>query len=546
MEITGGLTIEGDIATVTARLRLVDSGYSFTNHQATLFLVENDVLFWGSEWDEVVRMVRSTPISLTLQGQEVEVRESFDLAGAQAVPIDRDHLFAVACYEQIDGNMETIQATDFSTFDNFFVPAYTTRIEATPDGGGTATFFGSIMNIAENADIVDLSVSGFGWPASFQIEGDPVWHTQYSLPIPAGGSIPVILRVDTDQERRIGEGFLVADSAISGQHYDAPFSVFNRSPAILLVDDDNPSTNEVGYAEALQASDYLFQQHSVPAGEDGPSARRMSGYDAVIWETGFNLQTLTMNDTQALAEYLDNGGGLLLQSMEYLSLNGSNPFNGPYLGLESFLNNARADAAAGVAGDPISDGMSFPMLEWPTPAYNKVDVVHPTAQASEVFRKQTGDPIAIRSELPKGSRTVFNTVLLSAFGDGPEPSNKTAVVRQSIDWIVEDVANPAGAPEGFLTGRTIQLGATPNPSTGVTTVRFQIPNGVERAHASLFITDVGGRLVKPLLDAPITPGWHESSWDGSDKAGRTVESGAYFAVLRCAQQTSSIKLLRIR
>src|SRR5690606_29830533 len=182
VDITRGLTVNGHQATVTARFRLADDGVQFTNHQPVLFIIENDVTWccgYGgvSHWDEVVRMVRWRNLSLTEQGQEVEIQETLTIGG-QGVPINPANLHAIAVYEQIGGLKETIQATDFSPFDNFFVPVFTDRLEALPQGNGSVFFSGSVHNVAGNPDLVDLSISGFAgnWAVEFQIEGDPNWY----------------------------------------------------------------------------------------------------------------------------------------------------------------------------------------------------------------------------------------------------------------------------------------------------------------------------------------------------------------------------------
>ncbi|MCA9727263.1 MAG: hypothetical protein KC729_06235, partial [Candidatus Eisenbacteria bacterium] len=248
----------------------------------------------------------------------------------------------------------------------------------------------------------------------------------------------------------------------------------------------------------------------------------------------------------SLSSYLDNGGGLFLQSMEYLGANGANPFTANYLGVASYVNNAKADAAEGISGDPITDGMSFPVLQWPAPAYNKADVVNPVAGAERIFNKQTGEPIAVRYELPGGARTVFNTVLLTAFGDDPDPNNKTQVVLKTMDWILGG-GSPTDAPETDLpTPRVSQImAASPNPFSPSTVLSFALSNGAAREPISLVVVDAAGRQVRQLVDGSLDAGWHQMAWDGRDDAGRTTPSGLYFAVLRSADGSSSSKLTRL-
>lgn len=555
VDITGGLSVVGNQATVTARFRLVDSGIQFTNHQAVLFIIENDVTWccgYGgvSHWDEVVRMVRPTTLSLTTQGQEVEIQQTLTIGG-QGVPINPANLHAIAVYEQIGGIKETIQATDFSPFTNFFVPVFSDRIEALPNGNDVALFNGIVQNVAANPDMVDLSIGGFSgaWIAEFQVEGDPNWYTEYTLPLAGGEVVNVTMRVQTDGDLRIGNGSLVADSQTSGQHHEVDFQVFNGSPAILMVDDDGTSPYETDFTTALTQGGYLYNMVNVVSGQSGPTAQEIAQYDAVIWQTGFGTSTLTTEDIAALTSFIDDGGGLFLQAMDYLTVNGASPFTQNYLGVASYTNNAKADAATGVVDDPITDGMSFPVLQWPAPAYNKADVINPIAGAEAILYRDAPlpvGPVAVRYELPNGARTVFNTVLLTAFGTGANPSNKTQMVIKTMDWIL-GAEDPSNAPGNDLPAPRVSqiMAASPNPFSPSTELRFALSNSASQEPVSLVVIDAAGRQVRSLVDGTLESGWHNVAWDGQDDSGRQAPSGLYFAVLRTVDGSSSSKLTRL-
>jgi predicted GH43/DUF377 family glycosyl hydrolase len=67
---------------------------------------------------------------------------------------------------------------------------------------------------------------------------------------------------------------------------------------------------------------------------------------------------------------------------------------------------------------------------------------------------------------------------------------------------------------------------TPNPFNPRTTLRFELPAS---ARARIELYDAGGTLVRTLLDEARGPGLHNIEWDGTDRAGRNVASGVYFA-----------------
>ena len=66
----------------------------------------------------------------------------------------------------------------------------------------------------------------------------------------------------------------------------------------------------------------------------------------------------------------------------------------------------------------------------------------------------------------------------------------------------------------------------PNPFTPQTTIAFDMPR---QGAVSLSVFDVSGRLVHTLIAGDsITAGHHQTTWNGTDKSGRTVATGVYF------------------
>jgi hypothetical protein len=66
----------------------------------------------------------------------------------------------------------------------------------------------------------------------------------------------------------------------------------------------------------------------------------------------------------------------------------------------------------------------------------------------------------------------------------------------------------------------------PNPSTGVVRLRYAVP-ATGTGAVRLRIFDVGGRLVRTLIDDRWCPGFHSAEWDGRDTEGHRVEGGVY-------------------
>lgn len=82
--------------------------------------------------------------------------------------------------------------------------------------------------------------------------------------------------------------------------------------------------------------------------------------------------------------------------------------------------------------------------------------------------------------------------------------------------------------EGALDGppdSPVLLGATPNPWSHRTNIRFGLPAG---GSVSLRVLSVGGRLLREFRAPDLEPGYHEISWDGRGPDGTRVPPGIYF------------------
>lgn len=541
IEITGGMEIVGNTATITANIELVDD-VTLPALQATLFLAENNITWccgYGNvdHWDEVTRMVRSTPITPTYGGGPVQVVQNVNIAAFNAA-----ELHAYAIVEAVGGTQQVYQATDFVPVDYFFAQAFNSRIDSAPDGNATITFDGFVQNLGSEADVVDLSISGFGWPADFQIEGDATWYTATSLPLAVGEQKNVTVRVQTDSDLRIGEGSLVGTGQAQGQVQTSTFKIFNASPAILMVDDDGAGTYEDTFTNAFTAAGYLFEEFATGSGS-GPSAVEMNGFDAVVWQTAYGTATLTAAEVQELQTYLDNGGGLFLNSMDFLtSQAGGTEFTEDYLGLSGWVNNAKADLADGVSGDPITNGMDF-AVSWPVPNANRADHLL-MGGATGILTDEDTQFVACRYQLPGGNRTVLNTIPLDSYVIGSEPSTRQTLVTKTLDWILgED--DPAAIDETGATNLGL-LGASPNPFTPATELSFQLSETDAQEPVTLLLVDAGGRQVRSLVAGRLEAGAHRITWNGRDDADREVAGGVYFGKLETAQGVSLAKIVKVK
>ena len=68
----------------------------------------------------------------------------------------------------------------------------------------------------------------------------------------------------------------------------------------------------------------------------------------------------------------------------------------------------------------------------------------------------------------------------------------------------------------------------PNPFTPATRITYSLPDAGRSYSVRLEIFDVGGRLVRRLVEATLPGGEYEALWDGRDEGGKASGSGVYF------------------
>jgi hypothetical protein len=103
------------------------------------------------------------------------------------------------------------------------------------------------------------------------------------------------------------------------------------------------------------------------------------------------------------------------------------------------------------------------------------------------------------------------------------------------------VEEPAGAPR--FTNALFQ--AQPNPANPSATIRYAI---AEKGRVTLRIFDVGGRLVRTLVDEVQHPveGSFEVVWDGTNDQGQRVGSGVFLYQIDAPGFTAAKKLVILK
>jgi hypothetical protein len=543
VSIQGSWSSGGTQMTVNATVRLEDP-VTLTGIRATIFVAENHVLYGASTYfDHITRKIYHQNITLTNVGDEVAVNANITL-GAGWNPTN---LEVYAIVQKTSGTKEIYQAAKI-TPQYLFDMAFDAPIRSVPAGNGDALFTGHIRNLGALDDTFTLSVdAGFGWPTAFRIGDDPTWYTDpQAMPLAAGSSAAVTVRVTTDGVKRIGLGNFACQSAATGSTATIPLQVYNTSYSVFFVDDDLMRTDETAFTTPFATMGFLYQDWDVynDHGNLPPTAADLKGFDLVIWQFGYANTTMNAARQAACMTYLDDGGRLYLSGMD-VTTNTYPPavFAVDYLGIASRTINTMAHTAVGVPGDPISADMSIP-LTFLTESLNKVDTVNPTATAHSIFFSETGNSAALANELVGGGRVVFNTIVQNAFdAAGAWPNNNQAVLERSVAWLMGQ--GPSSAPElpALLASH---LTVVPNPFAGSTDLRFNLSPRASAGAVRLTVVDVAGRQVRTLVDGRLSAGTQLQRWNGADDLGRALPSGIYFSRLQTDEGVRTQKVILTR
>ncbi|MCU0638774.1 MAG: hypothetical protein MUF59_02750 [Candidatus Krumholzibacteria bacterium] len=84
----------------------------------------------------------------------------------------------------------------------------------------------------------------------------------------------------------------------------------------------------------------------------------------------------------------------------------------------------------------------------------------------------------------------------------------------------------------------------PNPFNPCTSIRYDVPSS--GGIVTLRIYDVGGRLVRTLVDGPQSTGQKTVVWDGRDERGDAIASGVFFYRLQAPGYSRTMKMVVLR
>jgi subtilisin family serine protease len=206
-------------------------------------------------------------------------------------------------------------------------------------------------------------------------------------------------------------------------------------PSVLLVSFDSFFSD---LTTALDALGTIYEIWNVADGS--PAVADLAPYPQVIWRPSF-FDGLDVSQESALADYLDGGGSLLLNSPEHLFNRGLTEFSQNYLGVASFTS-AFTFSVTG-------RGSAFNSLGTLDVSSDFTSSAEPGPGAEVALENQDGDSVGI-SKIGPTYRTLFLTLPLFDFSTNQQ---RQAVLGAALDFLATIFAD---VPPGFWARKWIE------------------------------------------------------------------------------------------
>ena len=338
---------------------------------------------------------------------------------------------------------------------------------------------------------------------------------------------------------------------------------------ILVVDETRDGTGAPGsptdeqvdnfYRNVLRG--YTFAEWDY-TNKGSPSIWDIGLYSTVIWHGDDYAHQQIYSVLPDLRKYLDAGGKLWIvgwRPVAALMGGGTYPFYFEegnflydYLKLSSGNESKQIDfvGADGQLGFPSIrvDSTKIPQTWGGKLKYIDVFTTF-DAEVMYTFNSASGDTIFDNKPCGVGYFEGPHMIVLFGF---PlyfmEEEQARAVARRILYWFGE----PTSVAEIHVARNKIQetrlFQNYPNPFSQSTVIRLEIPISNSQLPITLTIYDLSGRLVRTLIDKPITS--HQSpitiTWDGKDNLSSPVPSGIYFCQLKTQDLCVTKKMIIMR
>jgi len=330
------------------------------------------------------------------------------------------------------------------------------------------------------------------------------------------------------------------------------FDVRIGNPNVLLVDDDNGANYERFYFQPMSLAKVYNDNWEIISQGIPSYSEVLQRYQTVIWFTGDDRETsLTNEEQQALTEYLNNGGWLLLtgQNIGYdLVADGTiedSTFFNDYLHAEYIADSVQATMIMGVPSDAMSGGLFLNIDAKAGGAGNQSapSIIAPINGAQTFLKYIPSMSCAgIRyMDESKGYRLVYLPFGYEGIS-GPYSDSAEKFLARIFNWFSGTMG--IKLPKSTLTPKKYLLEQNyPNPFNPVTKIKFHLP---KEGNVELSIYNLMGQKIKDLVNEKIQPGIYEKIWNGTNWSGEKAASGIYVYTLKTNSYSCSKKLIMVK
>ncbi len=322
------------------------------------------------------------------------------------------------------------------------------------------------------------------------------------------------------------------------KQYHTTMELFAGQADILLVSDERDNRGKFiqttgWYMEALDSLEYISRLYDLFV-YGNPSVDFLNNFNAVIWFTGYDEDsTLTQENQQVLAEYLDNDGRLFLSGQNISQDIQESDFLSNYLHVEHIEDSwSGISIIRGIDDDPVGNGLIL-QIDLGDAAGNQysMDVIEPINGGEKCFGyfpQLSGAGIRYENG---GYKTVF-------WGFGFEGINTMDMRVEVMKRVLEYLDVYVGVAEMPVQSSMFKVQCYPNPSHGISDIRYTIN---DMRFVSLRVFNIHGKEIRTLVNENQPAGEYSVRFDGSELAG-----GIYFLRLQVGDRVETAKMVLVR
>jgi len=433
------------------------------------------------------------------------------------------------------------------------------------DPGETVNLYVSIINNGDFLNRVDASLSTKD-PAIVINDNSAVYRNLNEDEVKINSDDPFNITALDDISKHPVLCTLTLKS-LKGYTTQLDLIVSMENNRILLVDDSRAETDATGqsilryYQDALDKIDYLDYDVWLVHEQKNPTRMLMKEYGLVIWFTGSQDFSFSLNEMANFRNLMYTGRKLFFSGQNigrHMMTYGTDverSFFEDWMHSRYIADNVNGNSLlkiTGIAGDPISDSFRpYFYASGGDGALNQTSpsVIAPDDEATPVFEYAgTGSPGQYAAIKYDGNyKLVYFAFSFEAINDKDSGDEvRRNVMQKVVDWFQGSVVTES---EGNQTGpekipqHAVVLQNYPNPFNSKTTIIFELS---KTAHVLLKVYNTIGREIAILAKGEKQAGMYRINWDGSDELGRSVTSGVYFYRLLINEYSLTKKMILLR